>query len=449
MEHIGMKLTEEHVRWAALGGSILGGGGGGSAKTGAEFGDLAVRFSQLELTPLDQIDPETVVVTASMVGAPAAQEKFVSPADMMRCVELFTQSTGIRPGGIVTNENGGGSTFNGWLEASMLGIPLIDAPCNGRAHPTGVMGSLLLRIHSLRQLEQLLILLCFFSSMLITNDVALITFVPFALELLRMVNRKDRIVPVVVCQTLAANLGSMTTPVGNPQNLYLYSHFELSLDTFIRSIGPFSLLSLVLLLLVTMFTPRETISLDTAGRDTTSDETFPKRCLFCCLGMFFLCLCTVAGLLPLPILFICILAIGCLADPKIFCQVDYSLILTFIGFFIFIGNLKHIPAVSSLLSSMITGHEVIVSVLASQVISNVPAAILLSGFTEKGVSLLIGTNLGGLGTLIASMASLISYKYIVRSCPEKKGIYFRWFTIANAGFLAVLMAVYFLVFYSI
>ena len=136
--------------------------------------------------------------------------------------------------------------------------------------------------------------------------------------------------------------------------------------------------------------------------------------------MFFLCLCTVAGLLPLPILFICILAIGCLADPKIFCQVDYSLILTFIGFFIFIGNLKHIPAVSSLLSSMITGHEVIVSVLASQVISNVPAAILLSGFTEKGVSLLIGTNLGGLGTLIASMASLISYKYIVRSCPEKK-----------------------------
>ena len=115
MEHIGMKLTEEHVRWAALGGSILGGGGGGSAKTGAEFGDLAVRFSQLELTPLDQIDPETVVVTASMVGAPAAQEKFVSPADMMRCVELFTQSTGIRPGGIVTNENGGGSTFNGWL----------------------------------------------------------------------------------------------------------------------------------------------------------------------------------------------------------------------------------------------------------------------------------------------------------------------------------------------
>lgn len=142
MERNGIKLTEQHVRWAALGGAILGGGGGGSAVTGAETGELAVRFSPLELTPLDQIDPETVIVTASMVGAPAAQEKFVSPADMMRCVELFIKSTGIRPGGIITNENGGGSTFNGWLEASVLGIPLLDAPCNGRAHPTGVMGSL-------------------------------------------------------------------------------------------------------------------------------------------------------------------------------------------------------------------------------------------------------------------------------------------------------------------
>ena len=309
--------------------------------------------------------------------------------------------------------------------------------------------ALLTKVRTTRQLILVLSLLCFFSSMFITNDVSLLTFVPFGIMILTMTGQQKLLISTIVLQTIGANLGSMFTPVGNPQNLYLYSHFELSLDTFIRSIGPFSLLSLVLLLLVTMFTPRETISLDTAGRDTTSDETFPKRCLFCCLGMFFLCLCTVAGLLPLPILFICILAIGCLADPKIFCQVDYSLILTFIGFFIFIGNLKHIPAVSSLLSSMITGHEVIVSVLASQVISNVPAAILLSGFTEKGVSLLIGTNLGGLGTLIASMASLISYKYIVRSCPEKKGIYFRWFTIANAGFLAVLMAVYFLVFYSI
>lgn len=359
--------------------------------------------------------------------------------------------------------------------------------------------SLLLRIHSLRQLERLLILLCFFSSMLITNDVALITFVPFALELLGMAGRKDRIIPVVVCQTLAANLGSMTTPVGNPQNLYLYSHFGLSLSTFIRIIGPFSLLSLVLLLLLTLFTPNEAVSLhsanetaDEASKETSKDasgetfedasgETFedasgktsenvsdearlPKdkkakigspssqeagghrRLLVCYLGMFLLCLGTVAGILPLPILLVLILVIGFLANPQIFRQVDYSLIVTFIGFFIFIGNLKQLPAVSSLLSRLLTGHEVIVSVLASQVISNVPAAILLSGFTDKGTLLLIGTNLGGLGTLIASMASLISYKSIARSCPDQKGAYFRWFTVANVGFLVVMMGIYFLVF---
>ena len=305
--------------------------------------------------------------------------------------------------------------------------------------------ALLLRIHSLRQLERLLILLCFFSSMLITNDVALITLVPFALELLQMVNRKDRIVPVVVCQTLAANLGSMTTPVGNPQNLYLYSHFGITIRTFFQTIGPFSLLSLVLLLCVTWRTPAEALSLGLAETSPlASKKPYSRRLLFCYLGIFLLCLGTVAKLLPLPVLLACILVIGFFSNPQIFRQIDYSLLITFIGFFVFIGNLKQIPAVSLLLSKLLDGHEVIVSVLASQIISNVPAAILLSGFTENGTLLLIGTNLGGLGTLIASMASLISYKSIARSCPEQKGSYFRWFTIANVGFLVSLMTVYFL-----
>ena len=123
-----MRLDEQAVRWAALGGSILGGGGGGSAVTGAKTGNLATQFSELYLMPISQIDPEVIVVTASMVGAPAAKEKYVAPADVMRCVELFKRSTGLEIGGIVTNENGGGSTFNGWLEASLLGLPLLDAP---------------------------------------------------------------------------------------------------------------------------------------------------------------------------------------------------------------------------------------------------------------------------------------------------------------------------------
>lgn len=142
MSHYPVRLTEETVRWTALGGAILGGGGGGSAQHGADFGRLAVQFSDLYLRDIDDLSPDSIVVTASMVGAPAAKEKYVNAADMMRCIELFTQQTGIKPSGIVTNENGGGSSFNGWVNASLLGIPLLDAPCNGRAHPTGVMGSL-------------------------------------------------------------------------------------------------------------------------------------------------------------------------------------------------------------------------------------------------------------------------------------------------------------------
>ena len=129
-------LTEDSVRYAMLGGSILGGGGGGAAESGGQTGRLAVQFRDLYLTPLDEIDPDAVIVTASMVGAPAAKERYVAPADMMRCMELFIQQTGITPGGIVTNENGGSSTFNGWLQASVMGIPLLDAPCNGRVECT-------------------------------------------------------------------------------------------------------------------------------------------------------------------------------------------------------------------------------------------------------------------------------------------------------------------------
>ncbi len=142
MSHNSLRLDENSLRHALLGGAILGGGGGGSVESGRQLGTLAVRYSELFLTDINDIPADSVIITASMVGAPAAKEKYVSPGDLIRCVERFTQQTGLQVGGIVSNENGGSSTLNGWLQASVLGIPLIDAPCNGRAHPTGVMGSL-------------------------------------------------------------------------------------------------------------------------------------------------------------------------------------------------------------------------------------------------------------------------------------------------------------------
>ena len=295
---------------------------------------------------------------------------------------------------------------------------------------------LLSRTRNSRQLEAVLIFLPFFSSMLVTNDVALITFVPFALEVLPLAGLSGRIVAVVIMQTIAANLGSMTTPVGNPQNLFLYSHFGLSMGDFFSAVLPLTVLSCFLLAAFVLLRRNEPVVVN------SHSEAYPiKRSrLFMLLSLFVLCLCVVAKLIPLWI--VCVLTIGALFiwDRDALRGVDYSLLFTFVGFFIFVGNLGRIPAFTEFFNKLLAGNEVVCSVLLSQFISNVPAALLLSGFTDSSRELLIGVNLGGLGTLIASMASLISYKYMARSYPKQKIRYLLWFTVANVLFLAILMA---------
>ena len=162
------------------------------------------------------------------------------------------------------------------------------------------------------------------------------------------------------------------------------------------------------------------------------------------LVLFAVCLLCVIRVLPYGIAFATVLVCALFADPHTLRAVDYSLLLTFVAFFIFIGNLGRIPAFSGWLQEFLTGREVLVAVLASQVTSNVPAALLLSGFTAETQALIIGTNLGGLGTLIASMASLISYRQITRELPQGKKQYFWLFTLSNLIFLALLLGVWFL-----
>lgn len=162
------------------------------------------------------------------------------------------------------------------------------------------------------------------------------------------------------------------------------------------------------------------------------------------LVLFAVCLLSVIRVLPYGIAFAAVLVCALFADPHTLRTVDYSLLLTFVAFFIFIGNLGRIPAFSGWLQEFLTGREVLVAVLASQVTSNVPAALLLSGFTAETQALIIGTNLGGLGTLIASMASLISYRQIARELPQGKKQYFGLFTLSNLIFLALLLGVWFL-----
>lgn len=297
---------------------------------------------------------------------------------------------------------------------------------------------LLKKVKNTKVLEGILIFLCFFSSMFITNDVALLTFVPFTLGIYRIAGRSKDLIYTVVLQTVAANLGSMLTPIGNPQNLYLYGKSGMSIFSFLQLLFPYTLLSLILLFLCIFFHKGKQISIR-----VESVKLQDKKKIVFYFVLFLLCLCCVARLFS-EIWLVLILAFACLLfDRKVFFHVDYTLLFTFIGFFLFVGNLQRIPAFSSFLNEMINGHEVITAVCASQVISNVPAALLLSGFTGDSSSLLIGTNLGGLGTLIASMASLISYKFVVREYPEQKKKYLLLFTGINVGFLLVLLLYHF------
>ena len=303
--------------------------------------------------------------------------------------------------------------------------------------------SLLKYVKNTRSLTLLLVSLCFFLAMFITNDVALITFVPFTILILEKIDKPSLLIPVIVLETIAANLGSMLTPVGNPQNLYLYGLSGLSISEFLVHMAPATILSYVLLLACIFIQKKENITLA-----HTNENTAPKNMALTAyyFVLFTHCLLTVAYVIPYPVLLIVSIPVLLIWDRSTLKNVDYSLLLTFISFFVFIGNMQRIPSVANMVSSLVEGRELIVAFLASQVISNVPAAMLLSGFTNNYKDLLLGVNIGGLGTLIASLASLISYKYFVvyaRTLPKESGItkgkYMIHFTFMNLLFALVLL----------
>lgn len=300
---------------------------------------------------------------------------------------------------------------------------------------------LLSKVKTSVQLELILILLCFFSSMLITNDVSLITFVPFAIGTLTMANLKDRITFVVVMQTIAANLGSIVTPIGNPQNIYIYTKYSVPTADFFMAMLPYGALSLLLIVLFVIF--RKNTSLSLINTDDGTKISNKKMVVFY-FGLFVLSVLSVGRIIPVKLVFIVIVLSLLIFNKKLFKEIDYSLLITFTGFFIFIGNVGKINSFQHFISAFISGNEVLTAVISSQIMSNVPSALLLSGFTDKWLELLIGVNIGGLGTLIASMASLISYKFAAEFMPDKKSQYFKAFTIFNLIFLVFLILLYIL-----
>ena len=291
------------------------------------------------------------------------------------------------------------------------------------------------RAGNLRLMSAVLVALCFFSSMLITNDVALLTFVPFAVVVLGMTKREKELVWVVVLQAVAANLGSMLTPVGNPQNLYLYSRYGMSGGDFFSATAPVWCLSLLLVLGCCLLMKKEPVRVFLGEK-----PILLRKLLLFYSALFLLCLLVVFRLIHWPVMLVLVLLLVGIFDRRTLLKADFLLLLTFVCFFIFAGNLARIDAVDRLLRHMLTGRELFVGVLCSQVISNVPAALLLSGFTENARALLLGVNIGGLGTPVASLASLIALKLYSHAEGAKTGAFLWRFSLVNFLLLAVLLA---------
>lgn len=327
--------------------------------------------------------------------------------------------------------------------AILLGLMLIVSACVRIGTFDYMTYCLLRRIRGQRHISILLVVMSFFLSMLLTNDVTLVTLVPFAIMVLSSFKDYKSMMYTLIFMTVATNLGSMLTPIGNPQNLYLYTNYEMQLGSFLKLMMPYSGFALVLISIGVFLMCRN----KEADSDSNIEKVAPPKVskLLIYIALFILCVLTVAGYVDWRIMIGVVAAVILVVDRHAYKGADYALLLTFIFFFVLIGNIGRITEVKEALSKIVEKDPVITAVVASQAISNVPAAMLLSAFTDDGRSLVVGTNLGGLGTLIASMASLITYKYHAKlPAEEKGGKYIPAFTVINIILLALLLALHFI-----
>ena len=281
-----------------------------------------------------------------------------------------------------------------------------------------------------------LVYITFIGSMLIANDMALLTFLPLGYFVLTSTGKEQYMAFTFIMQNIAANLGGMLTPFGNPQNLYLYTKFAIpNLEFMGIMLLPFALAVVLITVCCLIFVKAEPLQI--------ADEPvkLPVKRTVLYLGLFALSIAIVFRGIPYWIGLIVIPAVLLFADRKALKMVDYPLLLTFVFFFIFAGNMARIGVVRQLLSGLLEKNTLLFSVLSCQFISNVPSAILLSQFTGNYADLLVGVNIGGAGTLIASLASLITFTEYTRHNPGKTGYYVKLFSIFNFGFLAILTCI--------
>lgn len=286
---------------------------------------------------------------------------------------------------------------------------------------------------SYKSLTIALISMCFFSSMIVTNDVSLITFVPLTLIICSSININP--IKVIVFETIASNLGSSLTPMGNPQNLFLYSYFNISPIEFFKITLPLTLISLILLLIFTLKGKNYRLNVEISKTVIKN-----KKLSIIFFLLFVIILLSVFHIINYKIVFIITIITTIIFDKKLLIKIDYSLLITFIGFFIFIGNISSIETIRIFISDILNNelNTYIGGIISSQFISNVPATMLLSGFTDYYKELLLSVNIGGLGTLIASLASVISYKLYSKEFRSESKLYLKEFTKYNFIFLVIL-----------
>ena len=297
-------------------------------------------------------------------------------------------------------------------------------------------GQIVKKFKNIRYSILALVYITFIGSMLIANDMALLTFLPLGFFVLSTTGNEKYMAFTFIMQNIAANLGGMLTPFGNPQNLYLYSKFNIPTGEFM------SIMLLPFVISVTLITACCFVFVKIEALVLKNEATAPdKKKTLLYLVLFALSIAIVFRGIPYWVGLLVIPPVLLFADRKALKMVDYPLLLTFVAFFIFSGNVSRIPAVREIFEFLLGKSTLLFSVLSCQVISNVPSAILLSNFTENYPALLVGVNIGGAGTLIASLASLITFREYSKHNPGKTGSYILKFSAFNFGFLIILTAV--------
>lgn len=277
-----------------------------------------------------------------------------------------------------------------------------------------------------------LVYITFIGSMLIANDMALLTFLPLGYFVLTTTHKEKYMGFTCIMQNIAANLGGMLTPFGNPQNLYLYTKFNIPTSEFVAIMAPPFAISIVIITICCLFIKPEPLEISDEKIVLSPWRTTIYLLLFTLsIAIVFRGIHYVIGLVIIPTILL-------FMDRKALKTVDYPLLLTFVFFFIFSGNMARVGAVRDFFSFLLGKSTLLFSILSCQVISNVPSAILLSQFTENYRDLLLGVNIGGAGTLIASLASLITFREYVKHNPGKSLQYIGWFSVFNFGFVIIL-----------